>query len=266
MGEFQEKYKVDIAVFDATGSTTEKVSQYFDMLGYRRIDFIAQGRMLPLAADTTRVNIFTMRLLSATNNTGGGSTAISSATAIMGKQSTGVSITSTDKVRELILTFTTRVVLGGAATVSILGQKFKGATGATAAYAFAGGASAQATVASEGFVAAFNLANNTLSPVWEAATMANSSSVRIYAKDPNNTVAITATGTTIICLGVGRSIGHLGLESQHLKDGQRYVAICLTSSGVAGPISILAIREAESLPVTQNAFAISKTMGGSTSK
>lgn len=264
--EFQEKYKVDIALFDSTGSTTEQVSPYFDMLGTRRIDFLVEGRLLPTAANSTEAQTLTCRLLSATDSTGGGSTGISSATAIVGKKSTGVVVGSTDKANELLIQFTT---LASAATFSIGGYQwsFDSTADATARVLNSTGATADASVAAEAFATAFNsTSNNPIATAWVASTIA-SALIRISPRVPTNQATfITATGSTLVNIGPGKFTGHIGLEAQHLSDGKRYVAIAVQSSNTAIPFVVTAIREGSDLPVNNLVIQASKTLGGSTSK
>jgi len=270
MGEFQEKYKVDIALFDATGSTTEQISQYYDMTGYRRIDFLVQGRIPSAMAQSTLAQKYTLRLLSASNATGGGASGISSATAVFGKISTGVVIATAEKANELWLRFSTLDIAAVGATFSVNETKFTSATGNSAAYYFAGGGSAAGTVLSAGFITAFNATSNTLSSAYEAvahthATDATAGVVIIRPKNADSTAYLTATGSTIFNFGISKCCAHLGMDVQHIEDGKTHIAIGAYSTGSANPVCITVIREAEG-PVSKKTVQTSKSMSGSTSK
>lgn len=266
--EFQEKYKVDIALFDSTGSTTEQVSDYFDMRDYRRADFVLQSKVVPAFASATGVQLFTLRLLQSSNSTGGGSTAISSATAVCGKNGTA-SITTASKMREAWIRFST-INSDSAVHIVINSASYISATSGSAAHYFACGASDNATVASEGFVAMFNsTVLNTATSItekWAAATDAGGAYVRIYpkTKDATDFISIATTGSSKISVGGIFQI-HIGMERQFMKDGCRYLAIGAKSSANALPFNITVVREREGAPAPQT-FQYTKSMNESTSK
>lgn len=265
MKEFQEGKKIDFAVFDTTGSTAEQVSPYFDMLGYDRIDFLVQGRLVPTAALSTLVQQYSMRLLQASGATGAGSTNISSATAVMGR-SVKNCVSLADKANEIYIQFTT---LASGATFSIAGYQysFDSTAVATSRIMDSTGATGAASVAAEAFVTNFNsTANNPLATVWKAATIA-SALVKVGPYNVNaQSTYITATGSTLVNMGMGNCIGHLSVDSQFLTDGKRYVAIGVKTTNAAAPIVAVAMRQAVNAPVTNYAVSVSKSMAGSTGK
>ncbi len=254
---FGEQYKIDIWG-DPYGSTVEQFTPYFDMLGFDGIDFIVNAGVLAATQASTGVGVITCRLLQATGATGGGATAISSATAVMTKGGTVVSTGSHGK--SLLLRFTT---LTAAATVTVLGQEFIASTNGSAAYYFAGLASNAATVASEGFKTAFNATNNTLSSAWVATTHASGPYVFIRPKTVTSVPSsyyVSAAGSTLINVGIPELGGHIGIDSQYLKDGCRYVSLGAKSSVVATPITVTVIRKKADGPAanTNEQIAVSK--------
>jgi hypothetical protein len=264
--EFQEKYKADIALFDTTGATAEQISQYFDMLNYSRIDFVAQTKQIPLAANSTAAGSVVLRLLSASNATGGGASAISSATVTIGRTSTGGIVALANRANEIYIQFTT---LASGATFSVGGYdwSFDSTADVTARILDSTGATGQASVAMEAFATAFNsTANNPIATAWACATVSSGLCVIRPLAGVDPTTYLTATGSTKVNVGIGRSIGHLGLDVQHLGDGKRYVAIGSKSSNNAVPIVITVFRESQKSPVVQYAVQASKSMGASTSK
>lgn len=265
MKEFQESKKIDFAVFDTTGSTAEQVSPYFDMLGYDRIDFLVQGKLVPTAALSTLVQQYSMRLLQASGATGAGSTAISSATAVMGR-SVKNCVSLADKANEIYIQFTT---LASGATFSIAGYQYSFDSMAipTSRVMDSTGATGQASVAAEAFITNFNsTANNPLATVWKASSVA-SALVKVgpYNVDAQSTY-LTATGSTLVNMGMGNCIGHLAIDSQFLSDGKRYVAIGIKTTDAAAPIVAVAMRQPINGPVNNLAVSVSKSMAGSTGK
>jgi hypothetical protein len=258
MGEFQEQHKVVIGRF-STGSTTEQVTPYYDMQKYDRVDFLFEGLVKleasGAAGGATGIQQFTLRALQASNSTGGGASAISSATAVVGKDAaTGISTAA--KCREGLLVFST--VAGGAALTVNVGT-----------VAFACAASAQATVASEGFIAAFN--STTLNPStaltdnWQAASYASGPWVRITPKNPESThlLRLGSTGSTLIGHG-GVFQAHIGVDRQFMGDGKTHIALGVKSTINANPYTVTVIRSAINQPVTSVTY--SKSLSGSTSK
>lgn len=263
--EMQERYKIDLALFDSTGATAEQISQYYDMKNYKRIDFFVAGKLPISTALSTIVQQYNIRLLMASNATGGGATGISSATAMMGR-SVKNAVSIADKANEILIQFTT---LASGATLSVLGYEYKwdSTADATNRVMDSTGATANASVAAEAFVTNFNsTANNPLATVWTAATVSGAL-VKIvpFAVDAQATY-ITATGTTLANVGMGKSVAHLACESAFLRDGMRYVAIGVKSSNLSAPVMAMAYRELQDSPVTQWGVSAAKYMAGSTSK
>jgi len=254
---FGEQYRIDIWG-DPYGSTAEQFTPYFDMLGYDSIDFIINSGIRASTAESTYQGTVVCRLMQASNATGGGATAISSATACMSKG--GTAVTTASHGKSLVVSFTT---LSSGATVTVLGQQFIANSSASAAYYFSGAASVQATVASEGFKTAFNSPNNTLSSAWVATTHASGPYVFIRPKTVtsiDSTFYVSAAGSTLINVGIPELGGHIGFDAQYLKDGCRYVSCGVKGGTVANPIAITVIRKKSSLPAdnTNEQIAVSK--------
>jgi hypothetical protein len=263
-GEFYEKFKVDIALFDTTGSTTEQVSKYYDMLDYRSIGALAVSRSLPTTGSTT-IQKTVVRLLQASNSTGGGATAVSSANATIGQSAT-FAVSAADKANSIYVQFTT---LASGATFSVGGYQWSFDSTAVAASRVMNstGATGQASVAAELFVTSFNnTANNPIATAWEAATV-SSALVNIRPLTGyEQATYITATGSTLVMVRVGRSAAYVGLEAQYMGDGKRYVAVGVTNSDTAAPVTVTIFREANNSPVNQLGIHTVKTINQSTSK
>lgn len=270
--EFQEKFKVNVALFDSTGSTTERISDYFDMRGVKRADAILEGFMSPTTGGpSTLAHAFTLRLLQATDSTGGGATGISSATAgpsNMGKDSaTGIS--ATVGLREGLIRFSTMHGSAADFTVNVGTAAFTSGS-AAAAMVFSAQASDNATLASEGFVTLFNsTVNNTSTAItanWRASTMAGVAMVKISPIDHESTgsLRLGTTGASNISIG-GVFMGHVGIDSQFMKDGCRYLAVGAKSTSAAFPFTVTLVREKVDTPVVQE-WTISKSISQSTSK
>lgn len=269
MSEFQERNKVQVARI-SSGSTTEQVTDYFDMRGYRRADFYLAGLVrIPSSGDlgSSAAQQFVCRVLQASDSSGGGASAISSATAVVGKNSaTGFS--TTQKCREGHLYFS---VLDKATnlTITINGAAYQSASASTAANRFVvKEASANASVAGENFATMFNsTANNTATAVqgnWKCATEAGGW-VRIVPRDRDSThlLAIGTTGGSMVTMG-GVFEAHVGVEAQFLGDGKRYVALGVKSTSHANAYTVTIVREKEQGPVVPVTY--SKSMNTSTSK
>jgi hypothetical protein len=264
--EFQEKYKIDIALMDTTGSTVEAISPYFDMRGYNSIDFVAVGLSVPTAAlSTIAKQGMDMRLLCATDSSGGGASALSSATAFAGRAAANV-VALTDKANEILIQFTT---LSSGATFSIGGYQwsFDSTAALTSRVLNSTGATGAASVAAEAFATAFNsTANNPIATSWKASTI-SSALIRIEPVDKNaQSTYISATGSTLVNMNIGRTVGHLSIEAQFLPDGKRWVAIGVKTTVVATPISVTAFRTVRDGPANNLTISKSKTMSSSTSK
>jgi len=279
--EFQERYKVDLLNFDSTGATTVNISRYYDMAGYRRADVLIAARTLPANASTGIQSQYSAQLYLATSATGGGQTALSSATVIAGKGAT-VNITATAVCNELFLRWNTAEYETTVMTLTIGTAAFLSSSAASAAMMYAcAGASANATVASEGFKTMFNSTTLNTSTVltenWIAVNPHSSSTkaadpvVRIVRKnaDSTHTLLFTSDGNTHIQYGMGLTM-HLGVDAQHLPDGKRYIACGVHSSDVAQPYSAMLLRERVNAPI--GAVSVtkdinkSKTISASTSK
>jgi len=248
--EFQEKY--NIQTFFSTGCTAEIFTPYYSCAGYRRTDFVVSGLVnLPAtgAAGASGVQLFTCRVLEASNSTGGGASALSSATAVVGKDAK-TSISTSVKMREGILVFST-MDKATALELTVGTAVFTTSSAATTANLFVvNGASANATVGSEAFVAMFNNASQNTSTAitanWKAATVAGCAAVRILPKDPDGThlLILSGTGSTMVGLG-GVFQAHIGVEHQFVTDGKTHLSLGLKSSIDENPIAVLLYRCSE---------------------
>lgn len=242
MWNYINNLKGELLVFDTTGSTVAAVTPYRDMLGIERMSFYVMGRgALPTTANSTMVQKMVVQLLQATDSTGGGATNITSAAATVGKLSTNNVIGATCKARELYIQFTT---LASAATFSINGLQwsFDSTAVPTSRIMDSTGATGQASVASEAFKTNFNsTANNTFATAWQCATI-TSALVKIYPVNPETSAFITATGSTLVNVGMGRTYAHVNIDQTCLKDGYRYVAAQVTQSDTAAPYAVFTIR------------------------
>lgn len=277
--ELQERYKIDLLQFDSTGSTSPNISRYYDMYGYRRADFLISGRtLMPLTA-TGNQAMYTAQVYLATDCSGGGQTALSSATAIVGKSAT-VNITATAKCNELWLLFdTANAASAGTAIAFTIGTAaFTCASVAAAMTYVAKGASAQATILSEGFIVCFNSTTLNTSTVltenWVAlhphssVTKDADARVRVVRKnaDSTHTLLFTQDATcTHVNFGMGFT-AHIGVEAQHLPDGKRYIAIAVNSSDTEQPYSVTLLREAYGSVKEQTGINKSVSLNASTSK
>lgn len=271
--EFQEKYKIDVGRF-SSGSTAEIFTPYYDMRGYKSADFLFEGIVHSLSSGglgATDFGQWTLRAMQATSSTGGGASAISSATAVVGKESaTGFS--ATRGCREGWISFST--ISGSAALNFTVGTAaFVTASVATpaAAMTLVAGASAQATVAREAFITLFNSTQYNTSTVlvnnWYActdATVTGDPWVRIIPRnqDSTNQLALGTTGSSQIAVG-GVFTAHIGVSNHHLKEGARYVSLGVKSTEFANPFTVTVIREPENKPA-KNIFGVDKTLQGST--
>lgn len=268
--EFQERHAVHIGLF-STGATTEQFTPYYSMKGFRRADFLISGLVqLPStgALGATEHQQYTVRVLQASDSTGGGASAMASATALVGKDATA-GISTSMKLREGRVHFAT---LTSAVPVALtVGTAvYTGATATAAANQFAcASAAAAATVAMEAFVAMFNDAtNNTSTAVmakWQAATMAGAWA-RIIPKDQDGTDLLILSNTAACTqLGVGGVFqAHIGVDAQFLADGKTHIAIGIKSTCDANPFTVHVVREREQGPVKP--VTLSKSMNQSTSK
>lgn len=271
MSEFQEKYKALIGMF-STGATTEKFTPYYSMRDYRRIDFHVAGLVkLPGAGavGATVVQQFTIRALQASNSTGGGASAISSATALVGKDSAS-GISTGMKCREGWINFGT-LDKATDLTITVGTAAYQSASAATSANRFVvAGASLAATIAAQAFVTMFNDAtqntSTAITALWEASTEAAAVAwVRILPKDPDGTdlLHLGSTNSSMIGLG-GVFTAHIGVDRQFMGDGKTHIALGVKSTNNTHPFTVTVIREADFPPVKPVTF--SKSMNQSTSK
>jgi hypothetical protein len=279
MAELQEKYKIDLLQFDSTGSTAPNISRYYDMRGYRRADFLISGRTLMALTATGAQALYTAQVYLATDSTGGGQTALSSATSIVGKSGT-VNIGATAKCNELWLVFdTAEMASAGTAVAFTIGTAAFNSASVAAAMVFAAkGASANATIASEGFITAFNSTiintSTVLTENWVAlhphssVTKDADPRVRIVRKDPDSTKTLIFTQDatcTHVQFGMG-FLTHIGVDAQFLPEGKRYIAIAVNSSDVEQPYSVTLLREAEGSVKEQTGINKSVSLSASTGK
>lgn len=266
--EFQEKHKVLTGLF-STGATTEQVSPYYDMKNSRRVDFYVSGLVqLPAsgALGATDFQQFTCRVLQASNSTGGGASAMSSATAFVGKDAaTGVSTAM--KMREGRVNFST-LTSAVPITLNVGTAVYTGATAAAAMTFACASAAAAGSVAMEAFVTMFNsTVNNTATAItenWFAATMAGAWA-RIIPKDQDGThlLSLGTTGSTQIGVG-GIFQAHIGVDRQFMGDSKTHLAIGIKSTEHANPFTVTVIREMDDKPAKSVTMSVS--LNQSTSK
>jgi len=272
MNEFQEKYKVIVDTF-STGSTTEKFSQYHDMQGFRRIDFLVSGLVKSPATGAlgaTDYQKFTIRAMVATDSTGGGAAALSSATSLTGKDG-ATAIGSAMKCRQGFIFFST-LTSAVPLEVGVGSAVYTMSTAAGGVHAYQVASQSDATVACQAFVAGFNsTVNNTATAItakWEAATEAAAVPwVRIIPKNPDGTDILTLSNTAANAsqVGVGGVFqAHIGIDAQYLGDRYRYVALGIKSTEHTNPYTITVIKEPDNAPV--KAVTVSVSLNQSTSK
>jgi hypothetical protein len=255
--ELSNKFKVDLWA-DPIGISRQldviRYTQWYDMSGYESIDFFMSGMFEGSTHGQTAIQYNDFQIYKATNSSGGGATAITTATGKMSK--VGTEITTAAKAKSLFINFTTKLVhtnLG--ATITVLGKEFFSADpGASVAKAFSGLASAAATVSAESFISVFNT-NASLSS-WKAEMGVTSTGRAVVMIKPRTETAVGATvyvsagGSTLVSVGVPGMGGHLGIKTELLRDGYRYVALGMAASasgmttGVSGsrPVSVFALR------------------------
>ena len=245
---FSEGHKIDIWADPIGGCTAVRYLPYYDMRGYESIDFFVSGAIEGGTVAATAKQNVSAQIYKATDSTGGGATAISSATGVLAKSATA--ITTVAKAKSLFLEITTAMTdaaLG--ATMTILGQEFISATGNSAAYYFAGLASAESSLVAQGFVTAFNNTNCTLSSAWKAE-MGQQSTTKsfVYIRPKGEThvgatVYVSAGGSTVYG-GIGiPSVGlHLAVKTEQLKD-RRYVSLGYAQTGASLVTSTVVVRQ-----------------------
>jgi len=247
--DFLEKYKVNVARC-TTGNTAVQYSPYYDMLGVKHADFFLQGVVMHESSITgSAVQLITAGLYQASNSTGGGSSAISSATAAgLGKSGTAT-VTTSAKLVEGAIGFST---ISGSAALSIrvgTAAYVSASVGAAAAaMTWVAGASVAATVAAQAFVTMFNSTVYNTSTVirenfYAATNVAGSPWIRILRKNPDSTNELSLIApSTLVSVG-GVVAARLGISDYNIKDGKRYVAIGVNSSQDESPYSVVCIRE-----------------------
>ena len=255
--ELKNGLKVDVWA-DPVGigrhTTSVRYTPWYDMRDYKSIDFVVQAMFEGSTYGTTSAQYTDFQLYKATDSSGGGSTAISSATGRMTKA--GTAITTAEKAKALYITFDQSLADGNlGATVSILGQDFLTAdVGGSAAGAFAGLASVAATVVAKSFVSVFN--THTSCTAWKAELGETSTGRAMVYIRPKSETAVAASvyayagGSTLIPVGVPQLGGHLGISADLLRDGYRYVALGM-AQGASGlttglpykPVSVTVLRE-----------------------
>ncbi len=269
--EFQERHNVQVGLF-STGATVEQFTPYYSMQNYRRIDFEVAGLVKIAGAGAlgaTVIQQFTCRVLQASNSTGGGASAMSSATALVGKDSAS-GISTSMKCREGWINFGT-LDKGTALTITVGTAAYLTSSDATTPNVFVvKEASANATVAAQAFMTMFNAAtNNTATAItanWVASTeAAGVAYVRILPKDPDGThlLHLGTTQSSMVSVG-GVFTAHIGVDRQFMKDGKTHIALGIYSTCDRHPFVVTAIREADYQPV--KSVTLSKSMNASTSK
>ena len=271
MGEFKEKYNIVVDTF-STGSTTVKYTKYYDMQNYSNCEFLVSGRTQlgpATASGSTSKQQFTLAAYQATSATGGGASAISSATAIIGKDA-ATGFTTAAKCRVGLIGFTTMALKANLA-ITIGTAAYTGASAATTANLWAHpGATANATVACQAFVDMFNYAtNNTATAItanWQAATMeAAVPWVKITPRDPEGTHLLSMSNTggcSNISIG-GVFNAHISIDRQFMT--KRYIALSVKSTCDQNDYSVMILRRAINSPTTSVAIT-HKSLSGSTSK
>lgn len=267
--EFREKYKWNS--FYSTGATVAQATPYYPMSGYRSANFLFTG-IAKLdssgALGGTDYQKFTIKLVEASNSTGGGSAALSSATAIVGKDA-ATGVTTAVKMREGLIFFST-ITSAVTLDITVGTAAYTCATATAAANQCACASAAAATVLAQSFVTMFNsTADNTSTAItanWYAATMAAGVPwVRILPKDQDGTHLLTLGTTGSSQVGVGGVFqAHLGVDVQHMTDGKTHIALKAYSTENNNPFCVQVLRETDFAP--PKPVEISKTLGESTSK
>ena len=271
MGEFKEKYNVVVDSF-STGSTVAQFTKYYDMRNYRKCEFLVSGRTQlgpATASGSTSKQQFNLIAYQATSATGGGATAISSATAIIGKDA-ATGFTTAAKCRVGLIGFTT-LALKSNLVITVGTAAYTGASAATTANLWMhAGATANATVSCQAFSTMFNVSSqNTATAItenWMASTMgAGCPWVRITPRDPDGTHLLSMSNTngcSNISIG-GVFNGHISIDRQFMK--HRYIALSVNSTCDVNAYTVTVLREAINEPTTSVAIT-HKSLSGSTSK
>ena len=245
---FSEGHKIDIWADPIGGCTAVRYLPYYDMRGYESIDFFVSGAIEGGTVAATAAQNVSAQIYRATDSTGGGATAISSATGTIGK--IGTAITTVAKGKGLFIEFTTKLNHAAfGATMAVLGQEFVSATANSAAYFFCGLASAVSSGAAGGFITAFNNTNCTLSSAWKAEKGQLSTTLTYVYIRPKGETFVGATeyvsaGGSTLAGGIGiPSVGmHLAVKTEQLKDS-RYVTIGYAQAGADAVTSTVVVRQ-----------------------
>jgi len=245
---FDEAHKVDVWADPIGGCTAVRYLPYYDMLGYSEIDFFVSQAIEGGTVAATAKQGVSAQIYKATDSTGGGATALSSATGALAKSATA--ITTVAKAKGLFIEFTTALThVAFGATMTVLGQEFISATGNSAAYYWCGLGSAVSTRTAQGFVTAFNNTNCTLSSAWKAELGQTSTTLSyVYIRPKGEThvgssVYVSAGGSTIYGgIGIPSVALHLAVKQEQLKDC-RYVSLGIASSGASLVTSTVVVRQ-----------------------
>lgn len=255
--ELKDKIKTDVwmePVGIGRHTTTRRYTPWYDMKDYRSIDFVVTAMFEGTTYGTTSAQYIDFQIYKATDSSGGGSTAISSATGRMTKA--GTAITTAAKAKSLMITFDQTLADGNlGATVSLLGQDFLTAdVGGSIAGAFYGLASVESSLVAANFVSVFN--THTSCTAWKAELGETSTARSVVYIRPRSETAVGATvyaaagGSTLIPVGVPSMGGHLGIKAELLRDGYRYVALGiaqqasgLTTGQPFKPVAVTVLRD-----------------------
>ena len=270
MGEFKEKYNIVVDTF-STGSSSVKYTKYYDMQNYKSCEFLVSG-LVKLdatgALGATDYQLLSLAAYQATSATGGGASAISSATAIIGKDS-GTGISTAAKCRVGRINFAT-MDKATALTINVGTAAYVTSSAATTANLFVvKGASDNATVAAQAFMTMFNNASQNTSTAitanWVASTdAAGVAWVKITPRDPDGThlLRLGVSGSSFIGVG-GVFNAHISVDRQFMT--KRYIALSVTTTEHGNPYVVTVLREAINKPTTSVAIT-HKSLSGSTTK
>ncbi len=275
MKKFSEENKIDLILYDSTGTTVAKYAYpNYDMSQFDRADFIINTPLLTIATATASGNecILTAAVYTATAATSTSLTALSSATASFG---------STDApglIGANMLMFTFATASTGT-LFSLCGKNLKinsthcTLTASAATYDVLGGtALTNATYASalaniiNGTVASFSkflVAATVGAPV--GATYNSSNVCFVWPKDPGSTT-LTASGyygatANKGVLVSGNFCAHIGVPAAKLPIGGRFVNIAINSSGLATPFNVTLIRSKSRYNVENKGLAVNTDLG-----
>jgi hypothetical protein len=275
-----EKYKVDLMHFDSTGDTVgTNITPYYDMKGYSRAEVLVASRHLPVTA-TGSDRTVSVNLYLATNCSGGGAQSMSSATSLLGFSSLSSALGATNYLPEITVRWNTfqgwdkaggtansaniKLGVGAAATYNFVDSS---AASAVMNYVCAG-ATAAASCAAAGFIAAFNntaintataLTDNFIAEEMSEATLLAVCDVRIRRKDAESTKTLTfQIEGTCTHIKVGYNLfQHLSVPTEMLGE-HRYLAVgvCSTDEPSAYAVTLLRERAGDEVRKYGNATAL----------